>query len=247
MKTELIEQIEAFLDGEINRESLQLKAEILGVDDLDENIIWVKNARLAVEADGLRNQLKKTLPKSEEETGKIVTLPVNKWKWTVAAAAVIIVLLGYWGTNLEGEPTLYAKYKYVDPGLPVLMSQSDDHLLYDALTYYSEGNYEVAEEKLLQIQDQYINNDTLIYYLGASQLYQGKSVSARQTLEKISAKENSKYKQDAEWLIVLTLLREENIDATKSALKVIVASQDHKFLDDATNLLKELTSEDNVQ
>ncbi|UZR99191.1 hypothetical protein [Chondrinema litorale] len=251
MKTELIALIEAFLDGEINFETLEQKAQELEVEktSLQENIEWVKNARLAIEADGLRKQLKSTLATLElerEQTAaktKVVNMTVSKWKWTSAAAAIIVFLLAYWGMNLETEPELYAKYEYLDPGLPVLMSQSDDHLLYDALTYYSEGNYEVAEEKLLNIQGKYAENDTLNYYLGASQLYLGKTVNANHSLGKVLAKTDSKYKDSAEWLSVLAELKDENTAEAVEKLKVILANENHKFIEEARSLQSDLNKQ----
>ncbi len=251
MKTELIALIEAFLDGEIDRETLNQQVQELEVDttELQENIEWVKNARLAIEADGLRKQLKSTLATLEHEReasaakAKVVNMAVSKWKWTAAAAAIIVFLLAYWGMNLETEPELYAKYQYVDPGLPVLMSQSNDHLLYDALTYYSEGNYEVAEEKLLNIQDQYAENDTLNYYLGASQLYLGKTVNALHSLGKVLAKPDAKYKESAEWLSVLAELKDENTAAAADKLKVILSNENHKFIEKARSLKSDLNNQ----
>ncbi len=239
MKEELMERIEAFLDGKISREELQRDADALGETDLQEKITWFTNTQTAIEAAGLRNQLQDILPKPQHKEAKVVRFTRNRWTWAIAASLLLLVV-AYWGVNNFSNPGLYAEYEYVDPGLPVLMSQSDDYQLYDALTYYSEGNYAVAEEKLLQIEEQSPASDTLVYYLGASQLYQGKTTAAEGNLSKVANVENSKFVQRAEWLLILVALKEQHMEKAKQLLQQILATPDHEFLQQAQSLQKEL-------
>lgn len=234
-----MEQIEAFLDGAISKAELQQQANALGETDLDEKIEWFQNTQTAIEAVGLRNQLQDILPKPQHRKARVVNLSSKRWVWA-AAASVLLLVVGYWGVTQFSSPGLYAEYEYVDPGLPVLMSQSDDYQLYDALTYYGEGNYAVAEEKLLQIEAQYPNSDTLAYYLGASQLYQGKTAEAKQPLQKVATANDSRFTQRAEWLLVLAALKEKDTARAKELLQAILNTNDHEFLQKALDLQKEL-------
>lgn len=234
MTAELLEQIEAFLEGKITREELQKEADAEGVENLEMEIEWFRNSRTAVEAAGLRKQLDEILPQPLETTAKVRRLRPNRWI-LAAAASVLLVLAIYWGQR-NSTPDLYAQYEYVDPGLPVLMSQSDDHLLYDALTYYGEENYPVAAEKLQSIREQYAESDTLNYYLGASLLYQGETEQATPYLQQVSAKENSRFRQRAEWLLVLAALRDKETDTAKARLENLLQTPGHEFFEQAQEL-----------
>jgi len=227
MNTELMEYIEDYLEGRINREELDRKAgEMEEVKDLDEKIQWFRDSQTAIEVAGLRDQLKGVLR-------SIRTV-------LAAAASVLIIVVAYWGLNRFQQPGLYSKYEYVDPGLPVLMSQSEQHQLYDALTYYGEGNYAVAEEKLSDIQAQFAGNDTLYYYLGASRLYQGKTEAARQTLQQVLQQEDSGFAERAEWLMVLSALKDKNREQAKALVQKILDNPEHEFFERAEQLQEEL-------
>lgn len=236
----LIEKIEAFLEGEISREELQKAADEAGVAKLEEEIQWFKDSQVAIESAGLRQQLKEILPKPEKKETKVVRLRSIR-RVLAAAASVLVIVVAYWGLNRGGQSSLYAEYEYVDPGLPVLMSQSKDHQLYDALTYYSEGDYSVAEEKLRQIQSDYPNSDTLSYYLGASLLYQGKTEAAKAPLEEVSSFSNSRFQQRADWLLVMAALKEKNREEAGSIVQRILNTPGHEFMEKAQALQQDLT------
>lgn len=235
----LIENIEAFLEGEISREALQKMADDAGIANLEEEIQWVKDSQVAIEAAGLRQQLKDTLPKAGKKEARVVRLRSIR-RVLAVAASVLVIVVAYWGLNRGGQSSLYANYEYVDPGLPVLMSQSKDHQLYDALSYYSEGDYSVAEEKLLQIQADYPNSDTLSYYLGASQLYQGKTQAAQSALQEVKNFNGSRFQQRADWLLVTAALKEKDLEKAAKLADEILNTSDHEFRDRAQDLLQDL-------
>jgi len=239
MNAEFIEKIEDYLEGKISREELQQLADAEGVDNLEQEIQWLQDSQIAVEAAGLRDQLQAALPKAEAQQPKVRRLKPIRTVLAIAATLLLLVI-AYFAFLQQDTPELYAKYEYVDPGLPVLMSQSEDHLFYDAMTYYSEGNYAVAEAKLQQIRDQYTGSDTLLYYLGASQLYQGEAQDAQQILQQVAATESSSYSEKAEWLLVLSALRAANEAEAQRLVQQILDNPDHAFFAEAENLQEEL-------
>lgn len=241
MKAEVMEQIEAFLAGRIDREQLEAQAREQEVTDLDAEIEWVREAQTAVEAAGLREQLQATLPRPA--TARVRRLRPGRRLLAIAATVLILVAAGLWlilGNGPESE-RLYAEYEYVDPGLPVLMSQSDEYALYDALTFYSEGNYSVAIEKLRALPDTYAGNDTLNYYLGASLLYDGQPEAARAALERVRTDAGAAFAERAQWLRVLAALRDGNRVRAEPILDEIIANPDHAFRAPALRLQAEWT------
>lgn len=240
MKAKLIEHIEAFLDGQISREELQEQAKGQEVTDLDQEIEWVKDTRIAVGAAGLRDQLQASLSKATtKET------PVRRLRYLrplmAIAASVLVLVIAYWGFLRTETNDLYAQYEYVDPGLPVLMSQSEEYELLDALTYYGEGNYAEAAEKLEQLQPTYPNNDTLTYYLAASLLYQGHPSMAEPYLNVVVAQDDSEFQERAQWLLVLSALRDEQTTLAAERLRPVLAAPDHPFFAEATRLQEAIT------
>ncbi len=240
MNEEMIQHIESYLEGQMDRQQLQAHAREAGVEDLDAEIEWVKNTQLAVEMSGLRTQLNAALPHHhQKEEARVQNLWLLKGLLATAAALFILVLI-YLGVNSLDKSALYAQYEYKDPGLPLLMGQSDAYELYDALSYYSEGRYEVAEDKLKGIQPDFPTNDTLAYYLGASLLYQEKNQEARDILHPLVAADSSDFQERAEWLLVLTYLKEKNYEKAEIEMLPILPSEDHAFYPDARKLKDDL-------
>jgi hypothetical protein len=239
MKSEFIEHIEDYLEGTLSREELERQANELGVADLDQEIAWLRDSRIAIEAAGLRTQLKETLAQAQAPKTKIRRFFPSQLILTLAAGLALLLVV-YLSFRNPAQPDLYAQYEYVDPGLPILMSQSEDYLLFDALTYFGEENYEVAAEKLQAIEDAYPQSDTLAYYLGASYLYLGKSDLARPALQRVLAQDQSRFRQKAEWLLVLTALKEEKSAEVSGRLQDILTIPEHEFANQAQALARDL-------
>lgn len=241
MTTDLLEQIEAYIEGNISRAELEAAAaEVEGIN-LEEEIKWFKNSQLAVEAAGLRNQLTDILPRPEKKEAKIIGFR-RRYQILAVAASVLLVVVAYFGfvRNNPGND-LYAQYEFVDPGLPVLMSQSDKYALYDAMTYYSEADYATAEEKLIALLNDQQSNDTILYYLGASQLYQGKIEQAKANLDKVINQKESNYTQKADWLVILATLKEKDQEGVLPLIDLILSNPNHEFYNKAVALKKDLT------
>lgn len=245
MTAALIAKIEAFLEGRLSKAALQAQAEQEGVTNIDEEIKWFQDSQVAIEAAGLRDQLQEALSQPEEKNqpaekkGIIRQLGPLRTGFAIAASILLLVVV-YWGMQSEQSASLYATYEYVDPGLPVLMSQSDQHQLYDALSYYSEENYTVAAEKLGLLLEAGTKSDTISYYLGASLLYQGKTEEAVPALKTLSEDSASPFHLRAQWLLVLAALKEEQLGEAQQLLPIIVENQTHPFFEKAKQLQLEL-------
>jgi hypothetical protein len=246
MNTALLETIENYLSGEIDRKQLEAFASINNISNLEDEIEWVKNAQLAIEADGLAAQLKEVLQSNSANLnkGKVIQLSGSKSKYTVFAIAASIVLL--FGLLYIFKPSntqqLYSKYEFVDPGLPVLMSHTHQYDLYDALTYYSEQDYDETITKLsaLKEKNKGIYNDTLQFYLGAAQLYNGNPTESMTALSSVIEDNASAFKERAEWLYALANLKNGDIERCKTLLMLIVQNNEHAFYNEAIALQSEL-------
>lgn len=239
MEAEQIQHIEDYLDGRMDRKKLASYFSELKTDELEQEIEWVRNARLAVEMNGLRTQLKEVFETEHKETP--IVRRMKLWRPVLAIAAALAILLAiYLGLNSRSTtPSLYASYAYKAPNLPMLMSQSENYTLYDALTFYGEGNFEEASRRLMKVKEGQEANDTVNFYLGASLLYEGKSAESKAFLEDNSL-ENSSFQAQAAWLLVLAYLKEENYPKTREYLQPILEDQTHPFYNQALQLMKDV-------
>ena len=239
MNPALLENIELYLEGAMTRQELEEKLTSEEVAQLEENIEWVKNSRLAIEAVGLREQLKEVLPepsKLEANDAKVIPFYRNTRQLYWIAASLVILVVAFFGIYTNSQSGLYEKHLYTDPGIPVLMSQSDQYQLYDAMSFYSEGNYEVAAQKLKALQEELGATDTTTYYLGASLLYQDKPNEAISYLKEVKVD----FKQKADWLLLLAYIKDEKPEEAKASLANILSNEQHLFYKEAQELYQEL-------
>ena len=240
INSDQLEQIERFLDGEISKDTLAEALSDLSPEALETEIAAMRDMRTAVEAAGLRDQLTAVLPKVAPKPAKVRRLV--SWRQGLAIAASVLVLIiayVFWPGSSENGG-LYAQYEYIDPGLPVLMSQSEQHAMYDALTYYSEEDYATAISKLSALQTQGINNDTISYYLGASYLYEKQASTAMENLAALTT-EAGPFRARAEWLTLLAALQQEDLEQVRNLLPSILADETHPFHNKAQQLQADLS------
>ncbi len=248
MNVEDIQKIDEYIQGEITFDELSAYAQTHNLEDLEEKIAWVRRAGIAVEAQGVRDQIQQIMSRADEvstakQTGRVISMKPPKWIIGIAASA-LIVLAGYlvfFGEN--NYDNQFAAYEYVDPGLPVVMSQSDNYALYDALSYFGEENYKVSIEKLSAMQAEGADTDTISFYLGASLLYEDQPESAQRQLQNVLDTPSSKFTEKAEWLLVMCALKSDDVPGAKSHLNSIVNQTDHSFHGKAKELLGKLNRE----
>lgn len=232
MKQEHLEKIEDYLKSNITLENLKLYAKKEGIEDLDMQIEWVENFTLAVEADGLKDQLKEILPQQVQPKTKVRRLYTLKYISGIAAASALM-LFAYFGLQDSSDNNLYTQFEYQDPGLPVQMSATENYALFDALTYFGEENYSTTIEKLSAIEGE--KSDTISYYLGASYYYEKDFANARKYLtQEILTK--STFADKAEWLTVLSYIKSDQDNPAMDLIQKIKEKPNHKFYSEAIKL-----------
>ena len=193
-------------------------------------------------SEGLKASLKLIMEEmeegeAEEQSDNIVHLFQGRML-PFSIAATVVVLLGLFFALRPAENTkLYAKYSFKDPGIPILMSQTSRYELYDAMTYYSEADYQQAIDRLETLQaDGLTWEDTADYYLAASYLYVGRTGKSIPLLNREAKKEDSPFKERAEYLYALALLKAGETEISQEALADILAQDDHSFYEQAEDL-----------
>ena len=235
MSEESFGNIEAHLDSKIDgaklTEGLSETEAAAVLADLD----FARAARLAVEADAVREELAELHRK--EQTEPVVTekkpvaskrLALPRW-WLSVAALGPIVVLGLWWLRPFGESD-YQAYEYRDPGLAVLMGPTTDPAFTEAMILFKQGKFVEAEAGFAAMVTEEAVNDTLVYYSGASAYYAGKYDLAKWRLKIVADNETSLLRERAEWLLVLANLRSGgDSPATRAALQTILDQPAHRF------------------
>jgi len=157
------------------------------------------------------------------------------------AASLLLIVTAYFSLTHHnpGSSHQYASYEYQDPGLPILMSQSSNYLLSDALTYFGEQDYETTITKLLQIEPPV--SDTVSYYLAASYYYDKQDGKAIAKLKNLAVDKASIFNEKAEWLLVLSYLHSADEQSAVKILDSISANPEHQFYEQSLSLRKVLS------
>lgn len=234
MKEIWIEHIESYLEGRLTFEQLEQKAQALEVLSIQEDIDFVENSRIAIEAVGVRKQLAQLYDEEPPTSGE------SKFPklYLILLALLVASILGYFLFG-QTKPAKKPIYAFVDPGLPVVMGESDQYDLDDAMTYYKEGNYKVALEKFEQLASLEPQNDTLNYFIGVSQLYLGQANNAIPKLQMISEEAQSIFRERAAYSLVLAYLELDDKESAAKYLQPILDSQSHSFYQKSIVLKKQ--------
>ncbi len=161
--------------------------------------------------------------------------------WLYAAVLVGVVISSYLGWVLlrEAGPRsstdLYTAYFYPDPGLPVVMSSTDDYEFYDGMVSYKEGHYAAAFDTWSTLATAGALTDTLAYYLGMAALNQGKTDVATHYLDPLIQAASGEFYDKALWYRALVHLKEgENATAADLLARLPTEPRVEALLDELT-------------
>ncbi len=208
---EELDQIDRFIRDEMSADEKGEFIKKLNSDpELKKKVDDVREIALAIETENVKSELKSVhdelYGEEESSTNRV---------WLISIAASIAVVLGFslwYFTQPDLNEELYAEYVFTDPGLPVPMSATDTYDFYDAMVDYKTEDYEMAIEKWVELLEDEPENDTLLYYIGASHFNVGDGESAGQFLEKVSSS-SSMFRYKAEYLLVLLDLKNNDVES----------------------------------
>jgi len=206
------ERIERFiLDRMDSEEHKAFQREMETDEDLRQAVVEQSELIKSIEAEGLKAELD-SIHSELYAMGKKKKSPFLLL--SIAASLAVLVGFSFWYFNLGDESSdLYAEYSYTDPGLPVPMSASDNYDFYDAMVDYKTEDYHEAIHKWGVLLDAEPQNDTLIYYIGASYFNMDSLDLAQSYLKEISNSTDSKFIYKARYMLFLSELKKGNTEA----------------------------------
>lgn len=233
---EFLETIERYYNGLMTKdEKFAFEAELQQDAMLKQEVEGIKALLFSIEKQSLKekmNEFHEDLPiqmVSETSTGKVRFFNFRN----IAAAVILFVVGNYWFFSASSNEKIYDNYFKPDPGLPTMMSTSDDYTFYDAMVNYKQGDYKTAISKWKKLEIKSPNNDTLVYFLGVAHLANNHIDEAISYLEKASATSNSVFMDDANYYLALAYLKK---DKKEQAIKLLKKST----FKNSENLLEQL-------
>lgn len=231
---EEFEEIENYLLGTLSiaqREDFKRRME--SDSALRAEVILQQKLLTAVELGSFEKNVKEVKPLTK--TRNIYSNKV----WLVAAVFVGVVLFSFIGYLFLRETNpidvdLYSAYFYADPGLPVVMSSTEDYEFYDGMVSYKEGKYEEAIAIWSKLPDTRLDSDSLRYYQGAALMNLENFEESATYLDLVTADPQSEFYEKAIWYRALIHIRKNEINQAIELLEKL------SFEPRAEELLKEL-------
>lgn len=188
-----------------------------------------------VETHGLRLDLEQF--HQELNTSEVIDKSVSWKKWSIAAAFVLgATLFGYLLLKPSQPEVLFAKYFEPDPGLPTLMSQTDeaDYLFSNAMVAYKQGEYQKAISvwDALESKD---SNDTIGYFIGVAYLADERADKAIEYLQPLAEKSVTAFREEIFYYLGLAYLKEDRVELAKKNLNFSSLEKSKQLLAELKN------------
>lgn len=221
---EEFEQIEAYLDHQLNADDLiTFEKRLQNEAAFKAKVEDVKTLRLAVETQALKQQLHGFHEEmdlnhtSEKRTDNGIRF--LNWKYLAIAATLVMALTGFWFFNSNSNERLYADYFTPDPGLPTTMSSTNNYEFYNSMVTYKQGNYSKAIKEWQEQLVKQPKNDSLNYFIGVAKMADKKEVDAIPYLKKVSELESNTFKNEAFFYLGLSYLKAKQREQALEAFK----------------------------
>ncbi len=247
-----IERIENYLTGKLpENERKAFEAELETNAELGEAMelyrISDEAIELAVE-NSLRSQLKQwdaedaaTKANGGGGVGEAPIIPLRRTWMRWAAAAVVVGLVGLfvwlWNTGGQGPDDLFAQNYEIATPPNIRSTNGGAHPLTTGFEAYEKGNFTAAADFFKTISTDNGHFAEAQYYLGHSYLQLQKPLDAMAAFGQSVKTNDGKYREKAEWNLLLAQLASHRIDRDFEALlRKIAGDANHSFSGKAQRL-----------
>lgn len=256
MGNNYIEKIDQFLDGELSTsEHNEFEQAIENDATLETAVMNNLLLREAVEVgyqDQLRSNIKQWRSEAknevlEEETAtKVRSMKPNrtarKWMQPLAIAASFLLLLSaglylYMPSQYSNDAIAGRYYEEDATWRSGLKGDSNDPIK-KGINAYESGSYELAITELSQLSD----NDKAIYGLAQSYYQIGDYSAAITNFKKVITRANPNYTENAEWYLLLSYLKNNQMGEEFNALLSKIISENGFYSQQAKEMQGRLNS-----
>ena len=218
---ETMELIDRYLLEQLDQEELRQFHERMEQDLEFRTLVMEQRQQMeAVEEYNLRESITSFHDEISQEKKSIKTLP--KW-WAIAASILLLVgisLLMVLKMDQENSAQkIFAENFKPDPGLPTTMGKNSDYEFYSGMVSYKQKKYAEAISQWEPLYEAAPQNDTFTYFLGVAHLAHGDTQQAEKYLELSSDKKDTAFKEETDYYLALTYLKENKVKEAKKVLK----------------------------
>ncbi len=210
---EQFERIEKYLLKQMTSDEQSLFETTLQADEaLAQEVTLQKELMNTVQAGAMKQRLLQI-----HHHVDIRSLSNGRFWYAIAAGVALLFAAGLFLLNApSADEKLFAQYAAIDMGLPVPMSAMDKFAFHDAMVDYKNEQYEKAIGKWTVLLNANPQNDTLIYYIGASHFNMKQYERASSNFEVVTRMTESSLHNKAEWYAVLSYLQLKQFEKIRS-------------------------------
>lgn len=149
-------------------------------------------------------------------------LKLNFKRLSIAAAVILgVTILAFLLLKPSEPEVLFAKYFEPDPGLPTLMSQTNDqeYQFQNGMVAYKQGDYDKALNNWEKLEDKN-TNDTIGYFIGVAKLADGDDEGAITYLLPLAEKESQSFSSETYHYLALAYLKNGQTELAKKYLNL---------------------------
>lgn len=242
-----IELAESYLLHRMTDEEAAAFEQILLIDPEMEHRVETLRSLLAVLKEKDREQLQQRLKIKEAgfRSGKFKKTSTSRIHFFKLAAAVVIliavfsILFTSFYREKNNVEELTQKYKPIEPGLPVLMDNSDSRQFSDAMSLFQDAKFKESLAVFDPMLAENPTNDTLLFYVSLCNFELENYAVAQNKLEMVLSCENSVWVEKSEWWLALSFLSQNEKAKSRLLLQKIEAEKGHLFNEKAGQLLVE--------
>lgn len=219
---ETMEWIDRYLLEQLDQDELRQFHKQMEEDiDFRTLVMNQKQEMEVVEEYNLRQSME-TYHKEISEEGRFKKFSPKSW--AIAASILLLASFSLWtiynkDTSSDAQKIFSDNFK-PDPGLPTTMGKTTDYEFYLGMVSYKQKKYAEAISQWEPLYAAAPQNDTITYFLGVAHLAIGDTHQAEKYLEISSGKKDVAFKEESDYYLALTYLKENKIKEAKELLKL---------------------------
>jgi len=221
-----IDLIDKYLREELSGNALQDFEHRLATDtDFAQQVDWHQRLVSGIKKQSQREikSYLQSLEEQEKTTNEKKTVPMNYWKFAIAASVVLLIIAAFWVYLFQPAPRdLFAQYyePYPNVEATVERNEQDTDAYTQAFRWYEDGAYEKATSAFQQLIQEN-PTETLYFYAGLTALERNLPKAALTHFENVITNHENKYYQQALWYAALTAIKQKDIKRAKAYLQTL--------------------------
>ncbi|MEO0896724.1 MAG: hypothetical protein AAFY71_10025 [Bacteroidota bacterium] len=240
MEEHRFEQFEAYLEATATEEQRkELERELKAKPNLQLEFEEFRTLWLGIQAVFLKDELDDIHQDLMLDQAKVVPF-WRKRSWTIAAILLVLIASAILFFPKESSSKdIYASIHQVDPGLPSLMGLADKPEFDKAMLSFKKGEYTLALETFISLEEAGGQNDTLSFYQAMSMMELERMGDAQASLDQLLTSDSDFIRYKAEWYVFQIQVFEGNYPIAGEWLKKISSNEDHPFRQKAIEIQDE--------